>query len=155
MEVIPVVNEDLFVSGASEYVEEEVGDRVNKKSDDNKTEMDKTKHLRKIQDANLEGLTMETKDIFSIVKAQATQLKQNAKEINALRNKVIDLERTVEKVSNKSVNERLNHLEEMEKLSSVLSCYELEQYGIKTSNTWFFGRTTSSRYFFVWFIIIC
>ena len=157
LEARPVVNEDSEYSGANEYVGKEGRDTMNMKSDDPKAEIDKTKDFVIIQETKLEGTSMEIKDILSIVQAQGTQLKQNADEIKqmsatmkqkdrvmnemeqnivSLRNKVIELERTVEKVSNKSVEERLNHLEEMQKLSSVRSCYELEQYGIKTSNTY-------------------
>ena len=84
----------------------------------------------------MKGLGNEVKTMGNAMKKQETTINELTQDVNMLNKKVGELEYKLEKVTNKSVEERLDHLEEIEKISALRSCHELQEYGIKTSGVY-------------------
>ena len=71
--------------------------------------------------------------IFEMLKEKDQLIDEMKTDIEALKNNVAELQQEIIKISNQSVDERLQHLEQMEKILSLRSCHEYDQYGINSS----------------------
>ena len=75
------------------------------------------------------GQSSTSEKVSDEMNAMNEKFKIMNEEINALKEKV----RKLENVDEKDVEQRLNHLEELSKLTKARTCEELSKYGIQTS----------------------